>query len=384
MKELRVYLNNAAGAFPLAPGVMEAVIESMENPPRLSGRDAVGAEDKPGECRRNLGLLLDVQPEEVVLCSGATAALNIAILGMGLCPGDLVISSVMEHNSVLRPLARLEKLLSIRVEYVPLDHQGNLNTAMYEKLLRGKPRLVALTHGSNVTGRINPVKEWFEKAKDAGALTLLDAGQTVGHIPLHPAALYADMAAFSGYKGLAGPQGTGALYTASSIKLASTFTGGTGFKSDNPFQPEEMPIRLEAGTPNTAGFAGLNEAVKYYLGNEVLITAKEAEITHTLIEGLCSVKGVRILGRQLPPAKYISQTDLPVVAFVIEGMDSEKVGFALNEGFAITCRTGLQCAPLMHIALGYYPEGSVRFSPSYRTSPEDIDYAIEAVRRIVP
>jgi selenocysteine lyase/cysteine desulfurase len=275
-------------------------------------------------------------------------------------------------------------LLSIRIEYIPLDHQGNLNAAVYEKLLRGKPRLVALTHGSNVTGRINPVKEWFEKAKDAGAFTLLDAGQTVGHIPLHPAALYADLAAFSGYKGLAGPQGTGALYAASSIKLEPIFTGGTGFKSGNPFHPEEMPMRLEAGTPNTAGFAGLNEAVKYYLENENPIAGKEAEITHALIEGLCSVKGVRILGRPLPPEKNISRTGLPVVAFVIEGMDSEKAGFALNEGFAIACRTGLHCAPLMHIALGYYPEGSVRFSPSYRTPLGDIDYAIDAVRRIVP
>lgn len=375
MSGREVYLNNAAGSFPLAPGVMEAVIRSMENPPRYSGRDAVGAGDEMGECRRNIASLLDARPNEVAFCSGATAALNIAILGLGLRPGDLVISSVMEHNSVLRPLVRLEKLLPLRLEYVPLDTRGRLNEEVYEKLLRGTPRLVALTHGSNVTGRINPIEKLFAKAKDAGALTLLDAGQTVGHIPVKPAALHADLAAFSGYKGLAGPQGTGVLYVSSSVALEPVFTGGTGVLSDTLAQPEEMPLRLEAGTPNTQGFAGLNAALKYYLEHEGTIREKEWEITRILMDGLGAIKGVQILDKDAAPR-------LPVLSFIIEGLSSEEAGFALAEGFGIGCRTGLHCAPLMHRALGRYPGGSVRFSPSHKTPMDDINYAIEAVRRI--
>jgi selenocysteine lyase/cysteine desulfurase len=353
----------------------------MESPPRLSGRDALGAEDDVGECRRNLGRLLNAGQKELILCSGATAALNIAILGLALRPGDLVVTTVMEHNSVLRPLSRLEKLLPLRLEYIPLDSGLNLNSAVYEKLLREKPRLVALTHGSNVTGKINPVREWFEKAKDAGAITLLDAGQTAGHIPLHPADLRADLAAFSGHKGLGGPQGTGALYVSPSIKPEPVFTGGTGYHSGSPLQPEEMPLRLEAGTPNTPGFAGLNAAVKQYLGNEDRIAGKERELTGALVDGLCSIRGVRVLGLPggaPPPA----DPQLPVVSFVMEGQTCEEAGFALSEGFGIACRTGLHCAPLMHRALGVYPEGSIRFSPSCRTPMADIDYAVEAVRQI--
>jgi selenocysteine lyase/cysteine desulfurase len=379
-----VYLNNAAGAFPSAPGVVEAVIRSMQEPPFSPGRGAFGTGANAGanaleECRCTVGLLLEAKNEEVVLCSGATAALNMAILGLCLRPGDLVITSVMEHNSVLRPLARLEKIMPLRLEYIALDAEGKLNLKTYEKLLREKPRLVALTQGSNVTGRINPVKDFFEKAKNAGAFTLLDAGQSAGHIPLHPASLYADMAAFSGYKGLAGPQGTGVLYAASGVNLEPVFTGGTGVQSDNPFQPEEMPLRLEAGTPGAAGFAGLKAAVNYFMENEKQIIQKENEKIRALEEGLSSIKKVKILD-DFSPGK--AQEKLPVVSFIIEGLSAEEAGFMLTEGFGIQCRTGLHCAPLLHRALGY-PAGSIRFSPSYMTPMEDINYALEAVRSIV-
>ncbi|GHV71163.1 cysteine desulfurase [Spirochaetia bacterium] len=380
MDKRQVYLNNAAGSFPSAPGVVEAVVRSMQEPPYSQGRGAFGTGvNALEECRRRVGLLLEAKNEEIVLCSGATAALNMAILGLGLRPGDLVITSVMEHNSVLRPLARLEKILPLRLEYIPLDAEGNLDLRVYEKLLREKPRLVALTGGSNVTGRINPVKVFFEKAKNAGAFTLLDAGQTAGHISLHPASLYTDMAAFSGYKGLAGPQGTGILSVASPVKLEPVFTGGTGVQSDNPFQPEEMPLRLEAGTPGTAGFAGLNEAVKYFMENENQIIQKENENTRALVEGLSSIKRIKILDNFFTADR---QERLPVVSFIIEGLSVEEAGFMLTEGFGIQCRTGLHCAPLLHKALGY-SDGSIRFSPSYMTPMEDINYALEAVRSIV-
>ena len=368
----RVYLNNAAGTFPLAPGVTEAVMSAMEGPPQDPGRG--GGEDVLEKCRTNAAKLLDVAAKQIVLCSGATHALNMAILGLSLKPGDVVISSVMEHNSVLRPLARLEDLSHINLRLVPLNKRFGLNTAVYEKLLREKPRLVILTNGSNVTGRINPIAGLFAQAKEAGALTLLDAAQSIGHIPVHPRNLHADMTAFSGYKGLGGPRGTGILYVSPEVTLEPVLAGGTGVQSDLRLQPGEMPLRLEAGTPNTPGFAGLNAALEHYLENSGAIGEAERNITGRLISALRAAgKGKLCI--------YDCEEQLPVVSFTIPGLDCADAGFILAESFGVSCRTGLHCAPRIHEYLGSLPGGTIRFSPSWMTRAEDIDYAADAVKR---
>ena len=290
-----IYLNNAFGAFPPVPGVIEAITESLQHPPRISGRDAESSSDSIGQCREKIAQILGVAGSQVVLTPGATYGLNTALLGLGLKRGDFVISTVMEHNSVLRPLAHLENSLGIKVEYIQLSKgKACLDEAEYDLLLGAKPRLVVMIHASNVTGRINQISSLFKKAKSAGATTLLDASQTVGRISVKPNELHADIVAFSGYKGLRGPMGTGALYVASEIELRPAFVGGTGVKSDLRLQPTEMPMRLEAGTHNVHGFAGLDAAMSCYIKYIDDIAAKERIITQNLLSGLAAVPNVRV------------------------------------------------------------------------------------------
>ncbi|MDR3335359.1 MAG: aminotransferase class V-fold PLP-dependent enzyme [Treponema sp.] len=365
-----IYVNNAASAFPLAPGVVEAMTGCMEKPPCQSGRDTSGKADELLECRETAMRLMALSSGHIVLTPGATYALNLAILGMDLKAGDVVISSVMEHNSVLRPLARLEDLAHITVRYVPLDRWMALDPVRYEQFLLEKPRLVVLSHGSNVTGRINPIAEWFQKAKATGALTLLDAGQTMGRIPVHPQDLHADMVVFPGHKGLRGPLGTGVLYVGPGVNLVPLITGGTGVKSELRLQPEG---RLEAGTPNTPAFAGLTVAMRYHLEHRQY-EAEYRLATHVMA-ALVSLPRIQVFDPEAIPR-------LPIVSFTIKGMTVEDAGFALSESFNIRCRTGLHCAPLIHRYLGSLPEGTIRYSPSLMTSPEDLHDALEAVRSL--
>jgi selenocysteine lyase/cysteine desulfurase len=371
----QTYLNNAAAAFPLIPGVMEAVTECMRVPPQVSGRDASGSKDILSICRGNLARLLNVKSDQIVLTCNATYGLNNAILGIGLKPGDFVITSVMEHNSVLRPLKRLEKLNNIRIAYVPLDSEMKLDSDVYDTLLEQEPRGVGLSHASNVTGRINPVAVMFEKAKAKGAVTLLDASQTVGRFPVLPEDLNADMVVFPGYKGLRGPLGTGVLYVSPQVGLSPVFVGGTGVKSDLLYQPDEMPMRLESGTPNLFAFAGLNAAVLYIIEKAGKIISAEQELTKELYEKLAELEKVKIYDSDFT-------SKLPTVVFNIAGMDAEEAGFALSQGFGIQCRAGLHCAPLMQEYLGGLPGGTVRFSASFMNTKAEIEYAVDAVRRL--
>jgi len=374
----QIYLNNATDAYPLISGVVETMASYMQNPTSFSGRDGSGNPDCLFRCRSNVAELLEVHPEQIVFLSGATHGLNAAILGVSLKPGDLVITSVTEHNSVLRPLARLQDLLGVRIAYVPLTDDMRLDDKLFNDFLNQKPRLVVLNHAGNVTGRINPVRPWFEKAKSAGATTLLDASQTVGRIPVRPRELSADLVVFPGHKGLRGPLGTGVLWVAPEVSLAPAFVGGTGYKSELREQPEEMPARLEAGTPNTPAFVGLEQSVLYIRNNFADIIAAERSLTQMLYRGLSEIENVQIFdGENLAEDERI-----PILSFRIAGMELDQAGFALTESFGIHCRTGLHCAPLIHSYLGSLPDGTVRFSPSFATPKEDIDYAIDAVRRL--
>jgi selenocysteine lyase/cysteine desulfurase len=224
-----------------------------------------------------------------------------------------------------------------------------------------------------VTGRVNPVRQWFEAAKAAGAYTLLDACQTAGRVSVIPEELCADMAVFSGHKGLRGPLGCGALYVAPGVSLHPVFTGGTGVKSDLRLQPEEMPARLEPGTPNTQAFAGLSAAVRHYMEHTEEIIKKEKAITERFLEGFKAVQKVRVFDED-------PSDRLPVISFSAENMDAEDVGFALSAGFGIECRAGLHCAPLIHKAFGI--RGTVRLSPSYMNGANEIEYVLEAVKAV--
>jgi len=372
-----IYLNNAAESWPKAPGVAEAVLRAIEEPPSSFGRSVDGSPDRAGDCRKRIADLLAVPDSaRIVLTTGATHGLNLAIQGLGLRDEALVITTVTEHNSVLRPLFLLERSGRARLIIIGLDASGSLDCTQFERALGERPRLVAVSHASNVTGRVNPIENWLPMAKQAGAMTLLDASQTVGHISVHPRKIGADMVVFPGHKGLHGPAGTGALYVAPQIELQQLLVGGTGRHSQSRWHPAEMPERLEAGTPNSPGVAGLAAALAWHAnhGGEFRQNARCA--SRRLREGLRSISKVQLLDDR-------SGVDyLNAVSFQVHGWDVEETGFALRESFGIVCRSGLHCAPLIHQAMGCLDQGTVRLSVSgFNTEPE-IESAITALARL--
>ncbi len=383
-----IYLNDAATSWPKAPGVVEAVCEAIEMLPGHSERSIGEHAHFPGrlpagqvvrECRTRLALRLGVaNPERVIFPTSVTHALNLALWGMALTlsPSDRVITSVAEHNSVLRPLRHAARLRGFDIRTVGLDGDLSLSFAQFADELAGGAALVVLTHASNVTGRIYPVERFFRLAKEAGAVTLLDASQSMGHVPISPADLFADMVAFPGHKGLRGPVGVGVLYVSPGIDLAQVFVGGTGGWSDVFFQPEEMPVRLEAGTPNLPVIAGLNQALCWHEKEGEEAIRREEGLAAMLRQGLRAVPGLRIFD-DVPGARYS-----PVVSFKVEGKGVEETGRALVQEHGIVCRAGLHCAPLIHAYLGTPGEGTVRFSVSGFNTGEEIDRTLQAVRAV--
>lgn len=372
-----IYLNNAASAWPKAPGVLEAVSRSLIDFPLPEGRLDMDRHDDAGECRQRLANLLGgVAPSRIVLTQGATMALNLAILGLALSPGDVVVTSVTEHNSMLRALARLESEGRIQMKVIGLNREGELNEEAFLQAMEQQPQLVALNHASNVTGRVQPVSRFFEQAREAGAITLLDAAQSLGHLPVHPEVLHADLMAFPGHKGLRGPPGTGGLYVTPNLALDQVIVGGTGVRSNLRLHPEDMPMRLEAGTPNLPGLAGLNAALSWADQHGEAFRHCERLRAEQLRVGLRALPRVRLYG-DAPGA-----LTTPVVSFSIEGWTVPECGHTLAGSFGLLGRTGLHCAPLIHDALASNPEGTIRFSPSGATTEEEIETALTAVRRL--
>lgn len=372
-----IYLNNAAEGWPKAPGVAEAMLQALREPPASAGRTAVAAEGRATECRSRIAGMLGVSDAScVVLTSGATHALNLAINGLALSGGATVVTTVAEHNSVLRPLFRLEDRGQVRIVFVGLDSSGELDRGAWERALRLRPALVAMTHASNVTGRVFDVGRLLQCARDAGAITLLDASQTVGYLPVHPLELSADLVAFPGHKGLHGPSGTGALYVSTRLQLEPLMVGGTGHRSESRTQPPEMPERLEAGTSNAPALAGLAAALRWRdaLGKPFTQGGRDAGLR--LRDGLRSVERVHLLGDG-ERAEFVG-----VCSFRIDGWAVEDAGLVLQESFGIVCRTGLHCAPLIHKSLGTAEEGTIRMSVSGFNQPEEIDAALAAAARL--
>jgi cysteine desulfurase family protein len=384
MVNREIYLNNAATAWPRAPGVTDAVAHVLsaipDNPGRsenISSCNPRYERDLSGECRKHLAAMLAVPDENrIVLCSNATHALNLALLGQSWKKGMRVITSVTEHNSVLRPLAHLKKKNGFDLNSVGLDRNGALDTGAFDAALECNADLVVLNHASNVTGRIQDVRPLFARAHEHGAVTLLDASQTLGHIPVHPESLGADLVAFTGHKALRGPPGTGGLYVSPAVELEQVFVGGTGVRSDLEFHPPEMPMRLEAGTPNLPAFAGLAAALRWHEEAGSIFQEKEQAVARLLYDGLEGIDGVQIMDLDRQAGR------VPIVSFRVSGWTVSDCGYALANSFGIICRTGLHCAPLIHTAIGSAPDGTIRFSPSGCTSEEEIDAVLEAVKTL--
>lgn len=376
MKKI-IYLNDAATAWPKAPGVREAVSAAIEEIPDHPGRAATESADVADECRELLAEMLSCDsPDRIALTSNATHSLNLAVWGVDLKPGDHVITSVAEHNSVLRPLFHLRDRIGLRITVIGLDERGRIDEEAFDEVLRAKPRLIAFIHASNVTGRVNDVGPLFEKARAAGAVTLLDASQSLGHVPVSVSETNADMVAFTGHKGPRGPTGTGGLYVAPDLELAQFYVGGTGIKCSEAVHPPEMPIRLEAGTPNMVGFAGLAVALKWLRKAGPAFRRTEERLGKTLRDGLRSIPGVTIYD------DFHDADRVAITSFAMDGWDIKEAGVAFAEQFGIVCRTGFHCAPLIHKAIDSSEQGTIRFSVSGFNADDEIAFALNAVRSL--
>lgn len=365
-----IYLNQAATSWPKAPGVSQAVAEAISAAPGDGRRATVGGAGTH-HCRALLAELLGVaSPRSVVLTANATHALNIALLGFPWRPGDRVVTTQAEHNSVLRPLYRLKKLGILDYTVLPVGRDGRVDAHVWARALReAKPRLAVFTHASNVSGAVNDAAALTRAAKDAGAAVLVDASQTIGLLPVTPQVWGADMAAFTGHKYLLGPQGTGGLYVGPEVCLSAVYTGGTGVRSDEDEMPENLPERLEAGTGNEPSFAGLAAAISYQKSNPPDMGAISSLLHRFEI-------GLRNLGME---TIEVAGPRTPVISAVSGKYPPNLIGEMLASGFDIVCRTGLHCAPLYPNT----PGGTVRFSLSRFTTHEEIDDTLQALWEIL-
>ncbi|HEX3724012.1 MAG TPA: aminotransferase class V-fold PLP-dependent enzyme [Nitrolancea sp.] len=378
-----IYLDNAATSWPKPEIVYETLANFLRtagaNPGRGNHIMATRAAATIDETRLRLARLLGVaDPRRVIFASNATDALNMAIKGV-LKPGDHAVTTAMEHNSVRRPLHALEAT-GVSVTRVAADSEGFVAVEDIERALRPETRLIAMTHASNVNGAIQPVAEVARIAHDRGVLLLVDGAQTVGAMPVKMGDIGADLLAFPGHKGLLGPTGTGGLILGERIgpnDLATTREGGTGGNSEEDVQPEELPGRYEAGTVNTVGIAALGAALEVLSETGLdAVQAHEREITTQLIDGLSTIPGIRVLSPE------DSRRRAAVVSIIVDGWEPSDFGAALDSSFEIACRTGLHCAPDACAALGAFPHGTIRLSPGFFTTKDEIDQAIGAVAEL--
>lgn len=389
-KKQLIYFDNAATSWPKPEPVYKAaehyLREICANPGRSGHTHAMFAERLVYETRERAALFLGAgeNSEEIIFTLNATDSLNMALKGI-LEPGDHVVYTSMEHNSVLRPLGSLKRNGLIATTMVYCDPSGRLDPQDVKKALRPDTKLIVCTHASNVTGAVLPVKEISRLARENEVHFLLDAAQTAGSISLDLQEIKPHLAAFTGHKGLLGPPGVGLLYVCNGIKLKPWREGGTGSRSDEDRQPELMPEYLEAGTMNTTGLAGLNEGLKFIEKTGISAIARhERSLARMLRAGLQEIRKVKVFnpGEVSDPEMGMEQESVPVVSFIVEGADSGELGFILEQDYGILCRTGLHCAPYAHRTIGTFPRGTVRFSPGYFNREEEIEHALEAIRKI--
>ena len=372
-----IYLDNAATTRPKPPCVGAAVVEAMNhwgNSGRGAHEEALFAARGIYEVREKIAALFGCsRPDHVVFTPNSTHALNIAISGL-LRPGDHVISTAWEHNSVLRPLYRLEELGGA-VSFLPADEEGRLDYDCLPELLRPDTRAIVCTHASNLTGDMVDLKRMADFAQKNRLLLILDASQTAGLFPIHMEEMGVDVLCFTGHKSLLGPQGTGGLCFREGLEIRPFAVGGTGVQSFLEHQPREYPTRLEAGTLNSHGLAGLGAAVDFILETGMdTIRAHETALARRFYEAVRNLPGVRVYG------DFTKKDRAPIVTLNIGDYDSAEVSDELAQRFSVATRPGAHCAPRFHRCLGTEDQGAVRFSWSYFNTEEETDAAAEAVR----
>lgn len=378
-----IYLDNAATTMRKPREVVDAVCEAMGslgNAGRGASAGALDAGRVVLRCREAMARLLGCpRADHVCFLANSTAALNAALSGL-VEPGDRVVTTVLEHNSVLRPLARLADERGAEVAYAGCDEHGLLDMESLERLVTPGTRLVAVTHGSNVTGNLVDVARVARIAHAAGALCVVDASQTAGAVPIDMSEMGLDVVCFTGHKALMGPQGTGGMAVAEGVDVRPWAEGGSGVHSFERRHPLEWPTRLEAGTLNAHGLAGLSAAVAYIekVGGPAAVGTHEHAMARRLYEGVRGVPGVTVYGAWDVDAALCGG----VVSLNVGDLDSGEVADALAQGWGIACRAGAHCAPLMHRALGTERQGVVRLSCGWFTTEDEVDVAAAAVREI--
>ncbi|MCA9108685.1 MAG: aminotransferase class V-fold PLP-dependent enzyme [Planctomycetaceae bacterium] len=380
----RRYLDNAATSWP-KPDAVYAAVDAYQREcgvavGRGATRIATGLAITVDRCRQRAARLLGAESaNRVVFTFNGTDGLNLALNGL-LQPGDRVVTSVAEHNSVLRPLWAQREFGGVEVEYAPLDDQGIVDRDVLRELVTPETTLVVLTHASNVTGTIQPIEDAGEIAHSVGALLLVDAAQTAGHVPIDVSSLPVDILACSGHKGLLGPLGTGLLYLCPGMEelVFPMRLGGTGSQSETDEQPSTMPDRYESGNHNAPGIAGLDAALVWIEEQGIdALHQQSGALTDQLIEGLRTIDGVQMYGTSTPAER------VGVVSLNIDSIAPQEVATILDQNFGIEVRAGFHCAPLIHKCLGTDSlGGTVRMSVGPFNTTDDIEAAVSAIREI--
>lgn len=375
-----VYFDNAATSFPKPKIVYDSIMEAMTtygaNPGRSGHKIALKSSRGIFDTRLQISKLFNINnPMNVILTFNCTESLNMAIKGV-LKPGDHVITTSMEHNSVLRPIVFLESL-GIKHTIVQGDIMGIVNPKDIEKAILPETKMIVTTHISNLTGTIQDIKSIGQVAKDHGLIYLVDGAQSAGVYDIDVEKMNIDILAFPGHKSLLGPQGTGGLYIKEGIEIKEIFQGGTGSISHSLTQPDVMPDKFESGTPNAPGIIGLGTGIKYIMEIGMdNIRRKEEELTKHFMEEVSKIDKVKIYG----PLDMTYHG--PVVALNIGDADSSEISYILDDEYDIAVRPGLHCAPLAHKTIGTFKQGVVRFSFGYENTHEEIELGVKALKQI--
>lgn len=382
----RIYLDNSATSFPKPPAVTEAMVRFARECGASAGRgayaEAKACEEIIAECRRRVAELIHAEgPERIVFTMNCTEALAIGIRGLlNTAAGAHAVTTVMDHNSVLRPFNALAEQTRLEATFIPADGTTSLiDPDDVRNAIRPNTKLIAIVHCSNVTGSLQPVGEVAAIAREAGAACLIDAAQSVGHVPVDVQAWGADMVAFPGHKGTMGPLGTGVLYIRPGFerKLPTMKEGGTGTISEKPVQPTTMPDKYEVGSHNAIGIAGLSEGVAWLLDRGVTeVRRHDRELCRAFLAGTGSTEGLTVYGpRNLDDRSGVFSVN-------VAGCEPEELAGELESRFGILTRPGIHCAPLAHRAIGTFPAGTCRLSFGAFTTLEEVETAADALRDI--
>ncbi len=379
----KVYLDNAATSHKKPEQVKKAIFNYYENigcsPGRGGYRDSIKAGRLILEARTKLASFFNVpKPRQIIFTHNVTYALNMGLKGI-LKQNDHVITTTMEHNSVLRPLKGLEEKGIIKVDYIQCASDGTLDPNKIRNYIKDNTKLIVITYASNVTGTLMPVKKISDIAYDSDLYFLLDTAQAAGAYQIDFQELKTDFLAFTGHKGLMGPPGTGGFAVSKKMaeNMDSLIEGGTGSISDKEYQPKFLPDKFESGTMNTPGIAGLKAGIEFIEKKGLKnIRKHELELTEMFIEGLKRIEKVKIYG----PDDINKQA--PTISISIESKDLGQISYLLDDKFGIMTRSGLHCAPLAHKTIGTFPEGTLRFSIGYFNTEDEIKYTLEKLKKL--